>query len=168
MVEVNRNIVIYLGEDISQQILQAKISEINATLQNQGKSINDAFGTITGAIEEQNRQFRKENLELKDLLRNFQNGSSVPGNNNNMSESQLNEQLRTKENMITTLRREVHDLKVQRAESARQLSEIQKQVNELKRDPLAPKNEQKQPISLSLRFDDFDKMDRADRLIFED
>lgn len=115
-------------------------------------------------MEEQNRQLRKENLEVKELLRNSQ-GFGVA--QNGASDSQLTEQLRIKDSMIITLRKEIHELKQQRADSARQLTEIQQHVAQLKnskRDPLAPKNDQKQPISLSLKFDDFDKMDRADRL----
>lgn len=115
--------------------------------------------------EEQNRQLRKENLEIKELVRNL-HGNGVMGSSS-MSDSQLTEQLRMKDNMITTLRKEIQELKQQRADSAKQLTEIKLHVDQLKaskRDPLAPKNEQKQPISLSLKFDDFEKMDRADRL----
>ena len=131
----------------------------------QNKAINDSFGTIVKMMEEQNRQLRKENLEVKDLLRNSQGGGMFT--QIEPSGSQLTEQLKMKDNMIVTLRKEIHELKQQRAESAKQLMEIQQQVTTLKnskRDPLAPKNDQKQPISLSLKFDDFDKLDRADRL----
>lgn len=138
------------------------MSEINVSLDRQNKSITDAFTTMMSMMEELNRQLRKENLEVKDLLRNSQGNGSMASTG--MADSQLNEQLRLKDNMIITLRKEIHELKLQRAESAKQLTEIQQHLKNLKRDPLAPKNDQKQPISLSLRFDDFDKMDRADRL----
>lgn len=164
MVDINRNIVIYLNdENQQQQMIQVKISEINTNLERQNKTINESFGTMMSVIEAQNRQVRNENLEIKDLLKAYQNGG-----NGNMSNGQFKAQLDAKDKEIARLRVEIQDLKVQRAETARQMTEIQKQVNQLKRDPLAQKNEQKQTVSLSLKFDGIDKMDRADQIIFED
>lgn len=152
-----------------QQMLQAKISEINTNLERQNKTIISTFEQMMSFVTEQNSQLRKDNLEMKDMLKNIGEGSiSFSGAGGNVK---LKDLCRAKDETITNLRKEIQELKMQRAETAKQMEEIQKQVQELKirqagdRSPLKSMNAaQKQPISLSLKFDDFANMDRADRL----
>lgn len=145
--------------------LEAKIADINTNLERQSK----AFDGMMNVLIEQNAQLRTENLEIKDMLKNINQGDFLLGADG--GDSKLKELVRAKEDTIIHLKKEIQDLKMQRAESAKHMEEIQKQVNELKvrqtgeRGALKPvNNEAKQPISLSLKFDDFSSMDKADRL----
>lgn len=155
-----------------QEMLQAKICEINLNLERQNKSISTAFDAMMNFISEQNSQLRKENLEMKDMLKNIGEGANGIGFGGGSADARFKEQLRVKDDTIVNLRKEVQDLKMQRAEAAKHMEEIQKQVHQLKinktgdRSPLKASNSApiKQPISLSLKFDDFSTMDKADRL----
>lgn len=145
------------------QALQKKIDDITTNLERQNNTMTGAFSQVMIMLEDQNKQLRNDKKDLMELLKN----SGESPMNASKSDDQIKEQLRVKETLITNLRKEVHELKLQRAEAARSILEIQNQVKELKenkRDPLAPKNEQKPIMSLSLKFDDFATIDRADRL----
>lgn len=129
-------------------------------------SINTAFDTLMQAITEQNNQLRKENLEMKDMLTGVQGGSSsiVLGGS---GDAHVKEQLRVKDDIIANLKKEIHELKLQRADAAKNMEEIQKQVKDLKiirQTGVGNDQPTKQPISLSLKFDDLSSMDKADRL----
>jgi hypothetical protein len=86
--------------------------------------------------------------------------------------------LKAKNNLITTLRRENNDLKIQRAEATKQLNEINAQVMDMKRQRIDGAegrgvlkenvNGDQQPqkpkqLTLSLKFDDI-----ADKLLLTD
>lgn len=160
-------------ENSHQQIIQAKISEINTSLEKQTKTINEGFIKTISVLNDQNKQLRNDNLELKDMLKKYQNGSPKTPPNINSVDDEVKTQLREKDNIINELRRDIHDLRVQRDGFAKQLTLIQIKATEIanKRNPLATKNEDQQPrhsMSLSLKFDDYNKMEQADRLIFDD
>lgn len=109
---------------------------------------------------------KKEFVELKEAMANMQFGQQAPAD---VTEGQLRGELRAKDELIANLRKEIHELKVQRAETAKNMAEIQKEVNDLKNRQLGGNTtpqvkEYKQPLSLSLKFDDFSTMDKADRL----
>lgn len=151
-------------ESVDKQFLETKLKNI----EEQNKIIIERNSILESILDEQNRAMKKEFLELKEVMANMRFDQPEP----NATEGQLKELLRTKDIQITNLKKEVHDLKVQRAETAKNMAEIQKEVNDLKnrqlgsagRPPLTQKNEYKKPISLSLKFDDLSSMDRADRL----
>lgn len=171
VIDINRNVIIFLGdEQMHQELLQAKISEINLNLDRQNKTINNAFEQMLTVLTEQNNLLRKENLEMKDMLKNICEGAV--GFSGTGGDAKLREQLRVKDDTIVNLRKEIQELKLQRAEATKNMEEIQKQVHELKnrqlgdRSPLKAVNASapKQPISLSLKFDDFTNLDKADQL----
>jgi hypothetical protein len=153
--EYSKCYIIFLGEDsVDKQYVEGRLNETNLLMES--------------IITEQNRIMKKEFLELKEMVATAQFGQAI-----SETEGQLKDQLRAKDNTIANLRKEIYDLKVQRAETAKNMTEIQKEVSDLKnrqlggaaRAPLGQKSENKAPITLSLKFgDDFKNMDKADRL----
>jgi len=145
-----------------------KHDEKNATMFQHLTDSLEKIATTTSAFEAQNEHLRKENNELKQMLKAIENDKKMNSVSKNDASS-LKDEMKNKDFVIATLQKEVTDLKAQRAETTREMNSIREQINSLKqtakgeRVPLKDKNDQKsQPQTLTLKFDDF-----SDKLIIE-
>lgn len=142
------------------KVLENRDTETKSSLEYIVNSVN----ILTASLAD----LKQDNVELKAKISKIEaegvGGSSTAG-----------EQLRLKDTIIAGLRKEVQDLKSQRAATANQMLDIQEQISELKKNAIANKedrapfknttneNQQPKPITLSLKFDDI-----SDRLILGD
>lgn len=119
-------------------------------------SLNNLTTTVT--------DLKNDNAELKQKIIKMEEEGFLGGN-------PAVDQLKAKDGIIVGLKKEIQDLKSQRAEAAKQMLEIQQQIGELKRKNAMSKddrvlqnstseNQPPKPITLSLKFDDI-----SDRMI---
>lgn len=119
-------------------------------------SLNNLTTTVT--------DLKNDNAELKQKIVKMDEEGFLGGNS-------ASEQLKAKDAVIASLKKEIQDLKSQRAEAAKQMLEIQQQIGELKRKNAMSRddrvlqnstseNQPPKPITLSLKFDDI-----SDRMI---
>jgi DNA repair exonuclease SbcCD ATPase subunit len=134
------------GFDAKNAEMRNSMDLMLATIQSLSATLND---------------LKKDNAEMKNLLAEVEFGGA-PGS------SGSNEQLKAKNALIESLKKENQDLKLQRAEAAKQMNEIHQQVTNLKatRAPLksvSGNEQQPKSLTLSLKFDDVN-----DQLIVSD
>lgn len=151
---------------LNEQLLRTGLADIAA----RDKKNSDFLSQLTDSLEKitisistfeyQNDILRKENAEIKQLVKGLENENKTIASSHKASASMM-EQMKAKDFMIKNLQKEVTDLKSQRADTAREMKGIHDQINQLKaaakgenkRDPLRDVNERGQ--SLTLKFDNF-------------
>lgn len=153
---------------VNEQLILTRISDIADGVNKRDKKFDATFKTLTDSLEKitvsmsafeyQNELLRKENAELKNVVKILESDGKQNVTNKNDSSS-LKDTMKAKDFMIANLQKEVNDLKAQRADTTREMNSIREQINILKatakgeRAPLKEKNDQKQTITL--KFDDF-------------
>lgn len=158
----------------NEQLLLTRIADININIEKRDKKYDVIFSQLTDSLEKitmsmssfeyQNEVLRKDNTEMKQLMKGLENENKSIASTKHESSS-MKEQVKAKDFMIANLQKEVNDLKIQRAETTREMSSIREQIDQLKlsakgeakRDPL--REVSKQGNILTLKFDNLsDKM----------
>ncbi|XP_070498220.1 E3 ubiquitin-protein ligase TRAIP-like [Chironomus tepperi] len=121
----------------------------------------DSLNNLTTTVTE----MKNDNAELKQKITKMEEGGFLGGH-------PAADQLKAKDGIIVGLKKEIQELKSQRAEAAKQMLEIQHQIGELKKKNVKARNEEhvlqnsnsenQMPtaLTLSLKFDDI-----SDRMI---
>lgn len=154
---------------MAQQLLLTRVGDIADSINKRDKKNDDYFQQLTDSLEKitasisafefQNELLRKENGDLKEVLKVAEAERQINALSKSDS-STMKEFMKAKDQMIVNLQKEVNDLKSQRSDTTREMNLIREQINTLKatakgeRVPLKDKNEQKQ-APLTLKFDDF-------------
>ena len=169
----NNIIQVYLDLEqsgLNEQIFLTRLSDINIKIESRDEKNEQLFMQLTDSLEKitmsissfeyLNDMLRKENNEMKELIKGLQNENKQIASSHNESAT-MKEQIEEKDFMITNLQKEVNDLKSQRAETAREMKTIKEQINQL---TAAAKGENKRGLfrdvnergqSLTLKFDNF-------------
>lgn len=155
---------------LNEQLLLTRLADININIEARDKNNADIFTQLSQSLEKitismssfeyQNEMLRKENAEMKQLIKALENENKLIGLSRKDAVS-LKEQMKAKDIMIANLQKEVSDMKTQRLETTGEMKAIQEKINQLKaaakgekkRDPLRDINDRGQ--SLTLKFDDF-------------
>ncbi|KAL7023975.1 hypothetical protein ACKWTF_012857 [Chironomus riparius] len=125
--------------------------------------VMDSVNNLTTIVTD----IKNDNAELKQKIVRMEEEGFLGGN-------PAVDQLKAKDGVIVGLKKEIQDLKSQRAEAAKQMLEIQQQIGDLKRKNAMSRddralhnstneNQPPKPITLSLKFDDI-----SDRMILGD